>query len=101
MIIEDKKEITLLESINAVIGENKIETGGAYSNHTIEIEYKNDGDSYYEIHISFWSHNDFVVSSCFNLVDKLRNSSLGVGNRIYLRNNKFIVCIFESFCDPD
>ena len=101
MIIEDKKEITLLESINTVIEENKIETGGAYNEHIIEIEYKNDGDSYYEIKIPFWSQNNYVVKSCLDLINKLINASLGLGTSLYLRDNKFVIHIFESFCDPD
>lgn len=92
---------SLLKRIIRIVNKCTIETGGAGREHIVGIEYKNDGDSFYEVSIPFWSHNIFVVNTCFNLVHRLTNSHLGVGNRIYLRDNKFLIHIYESYCDPD
>lgn len=91
----------LLKRIVRIVNKCTIETGGAMKEHIVDIKYKNDGDSYYKISIPFWSHNQYVVNSCFNLVHRLTSSHIGVGNTIYLRNNKFLIHIFESYCDPD
>jgi hypothetical protein len=85
--------------INQFIQNHPIYTGGAITKYKISIKKIDDGDVYYRLTIPFWSHNNYVVYSVFDFINALRKNKTFSSKTIYLKEDKFIVNIYERICD--
>ena len=89
------------DKIKQFLRKHPVNTGGAINEHKIIIKEIDDGDSYYRLLIPFWSNNEYVVDSVLNLIIELRKENIGLLTQISLREDMFVVDIYESICDPD
>lgn len=77
-----------------------IDTGGSMNQHVVTCTYKDDGDTYYCLHIPVWSNNPHVVQGALDLVNGAFQMS-SERTQLYVRENMFVLHLFISVCDPD